>query len=67
MAFSERTKSFVADTLALVIFFTIASGVNERFIAGMTWDLPHGDSTWHELLASLLQNIWFGLCRRKGS
>ena len=38
MAFSERTKSFVADTLALVIFFTIASGVNERFIAGMTWD-----------------------------
>ncbi|MHB2267789.1 L-alanine exporter AlaE [Aliihoeflea sp. PC F10.4] len=31
-------RSFVADTLALVIFFTIASGLNERFIAGMSWD-----------------------------
>lgn len=31
-------RSFAADTLALVIFFTIASGLNERFIAGMTWD-----------------------------
>jgi hypothetical protein len=31
-------RSFVADTLALVIFFTIASGLNERFIAGMSWN-----------------------------
>lgn len=31
-------RSFVADTLALVIFFTIVSGLNERFIAGMAWD-----------------------------
>ena len=34
---SERTLSFVADTLALVIFFTIVSGLNERFVAGMGW------------------------------
>nr|WP_272211804.1 L-alanine exporter AlaE [Marinicella sp. W31]MDC2877693.1 L-alanine exporter AlaE [Marinicella sp. W31] len=37
MAISPRVTSFVADTLALVIFFTIASGLNERFIAGMEW------------------------------
>nr|WP_210260010.1 L-alanine exporter AlaE [Martelella sp. HB161492] len=29
--------SFIADTLALVIFFTITSGLNERFVAGMDW------------------------------
>lgn len=34
----ERLRSFVADTLALVVFFTIVSGLNERFIAGMSWD-----------------------------
>ncbi|MCB8839075.1 L-alanine exporter AlaE [Aurantimonas sp. VKM B-3413] len=38
MPLSDRTKSFIADTLSLVVFFTIASGLNERFIAGMTWD-----------------------------
>jgi hypothetical protein len=37
MALSSQTRSFVADTLALVIFFTIASGLNERFVAGMAW------------------------------
>ncbi len=31
-------RSFVADTLALVIFFTIVSGLNEYFVAGMSWD-----------------------------
>ncbi len=34
---SEKLRSFVADTLALVVFFTIVSGLNERFIAGMSW------------------------------
>ncbi|WP_127142444.1 L-alanine exporter AlaE [Pelagibacterium montanilacus] len=34
---SLNLRSFAADTLALVIFFTIVSGLNERFIAGMSW------------------------------
>ena len=34
---SPRILSFIADTTALVIFFTIASGLNERFVAGMAW------------------------------
>lgn len=34
---SEKLRSFAADTIALVIFFTIVSGLNERFIAGMSW------------------------------
>ena len=34
---SEKLRSFAADTVALVIFFTIVSGLNERFIAGMSW------------------------------
>jgi len=38
MTLSPRTRSFIADTLALVVFFTITSGINERFIAGMAWD-----------------------------
>lgn len=37
MTLSSRTRNFVADTLALVIFFTIASGVNERLVAGLSW------------------------------
>lgn len=34
---SEKLRSFAADTVALVIFFTIVSGLNERFVAGMSW------------------------------
>lgn len=34
---NQRLRSFAADTLALVIFFTVVSGLNERFIAGMSW------------------------------
>ena len=30
-------RSFLADTLALVVFFTITGALNERFIAGMSW------------------------------
>lgn len=38
MRFSPGLRSFIADTLALIVFFTIASGMNERFIIGMSWD-----------------------------
>lgn len=33
-----RRKAFFADTLALVLFFTATGILNERFIAGMTWE-----------------------------
>lgn len=32
-----RWKPFVADTLALILFFTTTGILNERFIAGMEW------------------------------
>lgn len=31
-------RAFVADTTALVLFFTTTGIINERFIAGMTWE-----------------------------
>ncbi|UXN75967.1 L-alanine exporter AlaE (plasmid) [Devosia sp. A8/3-2] len=31
-------RSYIADTLALLLFFTTTGIVNERFIAGMTWE-----------------------------
>lgn len=31
-------RDFLADTLALVIFFTAAGVVNERFVVGMSWE-----------------------------
>lgn len=31
-------RSFAADTLALILFFTATGILNERFIAGMTWE-----------------------------
>lgn len=34
---STRALNFIADTLALVIFFTIASGLNELLVVGMAW------------------------------
>lgn len=33
-----RRRSFIADTLALLLFFTTTGIINERFIAQMTWD-----------------------------
>ena len=33
-----RRTAFFADTTALILFFTTTGIVNERFIAGMTWD-----------------------------
>ncbi len=32
-----RWRSFVADTLALLLFFTTTGIINERFVAGMSW------------------------------
>ncbi|MFZ6762830.1 L-alanine exporter AlaE [Pseudoroseomonas sp. WGS1072] len=33
-----RRHAFVADTTALLLFFTTTGVVNERFIAGMSWE-----------------------------
>jgi hypothetical protein len=33
-----RWRSFFADTLALLLFFTVTGVLNERFIAGLAWD-----------------------------
>lgn len=35
---SVGRRSFVADTLALLLFFTTTGVINERVIAGMTWE-----------------------------
>ncbi|PRA27850.1 L-alanine exporter AlaE [Pseudomonas poae] len=34
----DRWRSFAADTLALIVFFTVTGILNERYIAGMGWD-----------------------------
>ena len=34
----HRVRSFAADTLALIVFFTTTGILNERFVAGMQWD-----------------------------
>lgn len=31
-------RAFIADTLALILFFTTTGIVNERFLAGMAWE-----------------------------
>lgn len=43
LAKSETTRqfilrSFIADTVALISFFTVTGIINERYIARMTWD-----------------------------
>jgi hypothetical protein len=35
---SHRRRAFIADTTALILFFTTTGVINERFIAGMSWD-----------------------------
>jgi hypothetical protein len=35
---SHRIRSFVADTVALIVFFTATGILNERFIAGLSWE-----------------------------
>lgn len=34
----DRRRAFIADTTALIVFFTTTGIINERFIAGMQWD-----------------------------
>ncbi len=31
-------RAFIADTVALILFFTATGILNERFVAGMSWD-----------------------------
>jgi hypothetical protein len=33
-----RRRAFIADTTALILFFTTTGVINEHFIAGMTWE-----------------------------
>jgi hypothetical protein len=33
-----RGRAFIADTAALILFFTTTGAINEHFIAGMTWE-----------------------------
>ncbi|MCF6687935.1 L-alanine exporter AlaE [Raoultella terrigena] len=35
---SMRRTAFIADTVALILFFTTTGIINERVIAGMTWE-----------------------------
>lgn len=35
---AHATRSFIADTTALIIFFTLTGIINERFIVGMSWN-----------------------------
>ncbi|TPP05025.1 L-alanine exporter AlaE [Rhizobium glycinendophyticum] len=34
----KRHRAYIADTTALVVFFTATGVINERFIAGMAWN-----------------------------
>lgn len=33
-----RRRAFIADTTALIVFFTVTGLINERFVAGMAWE-----------------------------
>lgn len=35
---ARARRAYIADTLALVLFFTATGVLNERFIVGMTWE-----------------------------
>lgn len=35
---ASRRRAFIADTTALILFFTTTGLLNERFIAGMSWE-----------------------------
>ncbi len=35
---SSRRRAFMADTAALIVFFTTTGIINERFVAGMSWE-----------------------------
>ncbi len=38
MSIHQPRRAFIADTTALILFFTTTGLVNERFVAGMTWE-----------------------------
>jgi hypothetical protein len=35
---THSRRAFIVDTTALILFFTTTGVINERFIAGMTWE-----------------------------
>jgi len=35
---NQSRRAFIADTSALIVFFTTTGIINERFIVGMTWE-----------------------------
>lgn len=35
---AHRLRAFIADTTALIVFFTATGVLNERFVSGMSWD-----------------------------
>jgi hypothetical protein len=35
---TRRRTAFLADTVALILFFTATGIINERMISGMTWE-----------------------------
>ncbi len=35
---AHRVRAFIADTTALIVFFTATGVLNERFVSGMSWD-----------------------------
>ncbi|MBM2576638.1 L-alanine exporter AlaE [Jannaschia sp. Os4] len=37
MPLPRPSRDFMADTTALVVFFTVTGILNERFVAGMSW------------------------------
>jgi hypothetical protein len=40
------SRAFLADTTALILFFTTTGILNERFVAGMTWDQVFNAVCW---------------------
>ena len=38
MSRAGRRQAFIADTTALIVFFTVTGVINERFIAAMSWE-----------------------------
>lgn len=34
----QRGRAFLADTTALVLFFTVTGALNERYLSGMSWE-----------------------------
>lgn len=61
-------RAFVADSVALHIFFTTTGSLNERFIAGMDW---HGVATARTIGAPLMvlaarpYDVWRDAVMRK--